>query len=258
MFVHNLNPNLVDLPYLQIRYYGLMYALGFLITYFLLLFLAKERKMSLDKEKILDLIVYSMIGTILGGRMGYILFYNLPFYFRNPLEILAIWHGGMSFHGGFIGVTIAALIFCRKHKINFWKLADMTVIPLAISLFFGRIGNFINGELVGRITTVPWAFKFPGVEGYRHPSQLYEAGKNLFIFIVLWFNRNKKYKDGSYYAIFIMMYSVLRFSIEFFRQPDSQIGFLVFGLSMGQILCVISFSIGAYLWFRLNKSSKAN
>lgn len=248
MFVHNINPALMAIGPLEIRYYSLAYVIGAIFTYFMLQKLAKERHIGLSKEDILDFVAYMLLSIVIFSRLFYILIYNLPYYLNNPLEMLAVWHGGLSFHGGLFGAVVFALVYCKKKKLNFWKLADMTVIPVAVCLFLGRIGNFINGEVYGRIASVPWAVKFKDAEGYRHPSQLYEAAKNLFMFIVLYSIRNKKLKDGVLFWIFIVMYGSLRFFIEFFREPD---GILFLGLSTGQGLSLLMLLIGipSLFWF---------
>ena len=253
MFYHNINPILLKLGPFEIRYYGLFFVLGFVITYFMLIYLAKKRQLPLTKDDISDFLLYEIIGIILGARIIYVLVYNLKFYIINPLHILAIWQGGLSFHGGLIGAVIAGFIFCRKKKINFYELADIVVIPLALGLALGRIGNFTNGELYGRITNVSWAFKFPNVEGFRHPSQIYASLKNLFIFIVLWNAKNIKLPRGFLFWLFVTLYSFLRFVVEFFREPDIQLGFFFGWLSMGQLLSIIMFTIGFYFLHKIYK-----
>ncbi len=253
MFYHNINPVLLKLGPFEIHYYGLFFVLGFIIAYFMLIYLAKKRQLTLTKEDISDFLLYGILGTIIGARIFYVLFYNLNFYFTNPLHIFAIWQGGLSFHGGLIGVIIAGFIFCRKKKIDFYELADITVIPLALGLALGRMGNFINGELYGRITNMPWAFKFPHVEGFRHPSQIYESLKNFFIFIVLWNAKNMKLPRGFLFWLFVTLYSFLRFVVEFFREPDTQLGFFFGWLTMGQLLSIIMFSIGFYFLHKIYK-----
>src|SRR3989338_6692703 len=188
----------------------------------------------------------------------YVLVYNLKFYLANPLQIFAIWQGGLSFHGGLLGAIIAAIIFCRKKKINFYDLADITVIPLALGLALGRIGNFTNGELFGRITNVPWAVKFPDAEGFRHPSQIYESLKNFFIFSVLWYGKNMKLPKGFMFWLFVIMYSALRFMVEFFRHQDEQLGFIIGFLSMGQVLSIVMFVIGIFFFYKVSKKAKIN
>jgi len=253
MFYHNINPTLLKIGPFEIRYYGIIFVLGFIIAYYMLLYLGRKREINLSKDDVETFILYQMIGVIAGARLFAVFVYNPGFYLANPLEIFAIWHGGLSFHGGLIGGVVAGLIFCRKKNIGFYKLADIIVIPAAIALCLGRIANFINGELVGRITDVPWAVKFKGYEGFRHPSQIYESLKNLFIFGVLWKIKDKKLPDGFLFWSFVLMYSVLRFSIGFFRAPDPQFGFVAFGLTMGQILNIIMFLVGVGFILRLKK-----
>ena len=258
MFIHNIDPVLLSLGPFQIRYYGLFWLIGFVMGYFLLIHLAKRKELSITKDDIADLLLYIIIGTILGARLFYILVYNLPFYLSNPFEMLAVWHGGLSFHGGLIGAVIAELIYCRRKKIGFYDVADIIVMPLALGLALGRIGNFINGELYGRITDVPWAVKFPDAEGFRHPSQIYASFKDLAIFFALWIMKDKNFPKGFMFWAFVVMYSILRFTMEFFRQPDEQLGFIIGFLSMGQILSIIMFSIGAFFLYRLYKKSSNN
>lgn len=254
MFYNNINPTLLKLGPFEIRYYGIIFVLGFILAYFFINHLAKQRNLKLTKEDILDLLFYLIIGTITGARIFEILFYNLKYYLENPFEMLAIWHGGLSFHGGFVGAIIACCLYCRKKKINFYDLADICVVPLAFGLFLGRIANFINGELVGRITEVPWCVKFKSYEGCRHPSQLYESFKNLVIFSILWFLKDKKLKKGIMFWSFVLIYSAFRFFVEFFRAPDEQIGFIL-GLTMGQWINLVMFFVGLYFFVRIKKQS---
>lgn len=252
MFYNNINPTLLRLGPFEIRYYGIIFVLGFILAYFFIKYLAKQRNLSLKKDDILDLLFYLIIGTIIGARIFAILFYNLKYYLANPFEMLAIWHGGLSFHGGLVGAVIAAYIYCRKKNISFYDLADIVVIPLALGLFLGRIANFINGELVGRITDLPWCVKFKNYDGCRHPSQLYESFKNLIIFSILWFVKDKRLKKGILFWSFIIMYSTFRFFIEFVRAPDPQIGFIL-GLTMGQWLNIVMLIIGLFFFIKINK-----
>lgn len=250
MFYHNISPVLLRLGSLEIRYYGLMYLVSFLIVYFMLKYLAKKRKLKLKPEDIDEISLYTVLSIILGARIFYILVYNLKFYLSNPFEMIAIWHGGLSFHGGLIGGVIFIYFYCKKKNIDLYTLLDLLAIPFGLALMLGRIGNFINGELYGRITDLPWAVKFNGVEGPRHPSQLYEASKNLLIFIVMWNLKDKKLPKGFLFWLFIVMYSVLRFFIEFVREPDPQLGFFFSFLTMGQILNIIMFVVGLVFLFR--------
>jgi phosphatidylglycerol---prolipoprotein diacylglyceryl transferase len=244
-FVDNLNPVLVHLGPLEIHWYGLMYALAFVIGYYLICYLAPKRGMPLDRDGVALLIFYLAAGVLLGGRLGYVLFYNLPYYLQQPAKIAAIWDGGMSFHGGLIGVTVAAVIFSRENRIGFLRLADLVVPAVPLGLFLGRIGNFINGELWGRPSDVPWAMIFPraplvdGLMVPRHPSQLYEAAlEGLVLFAILWTLAQRKLPDGVLLGVFLAFYGVFRCFVEFFRQPDVQIGLIGGVISMGQILSI--------------------
>ena len=252
MFYHNINPTLVHLGPFEIRYYGIIFVFGFIIAYFLIYYLAQKRGLRLSKDDVADLIFYLIIGTVMGARIFEIVFYDLKYYLANPLQMFAVWRGGLSFHGGFLGAVIAGYLYCRKKKIGFNDLADIAVIPLAFGLFLGRIANFINGEVVGRVTNVPWCFYFKGYEGCRHPSQFYESFKNLFIFSVLWFLKDKKLKKGVMFWSFVLMYSAIRFFIEFLKDPG-EIGFIL-GLTMGQWLNIGMFIVGLYFFVKVNKS----
>ncbi len=257
MFIHNINPVLATIGPFQIRYYGLVYAIGFLCAYFILRWMAKKGEIkNLTVEKTDSFIIYFIIGAILGARILLFVFYYPATLITNPLEVLMIWHGGMSFHGGIIGAVIAGLIFSRKHKVSFYKLSDFLVLPLSFFLIFGRIANFINGELVGTKTNVPWCVVFKDYDGCRHPSQLYEAFKNLVIFAVLsllYFSKEvkKKLKDGIIFWLFVLMYGVFRFIITFWRDDPR-----VFGLSMGQYLCIVMVLVSSYFLFRIQTNKK--
>ncbi len=247
MFASHINPVLFSIGAIEVRYYGLFYVIGFVFGYFLFLYLAKERKIKITKSEVTDFFVYIILGAIIGGRLFYAIVYNPGYYVHHLLEIFAIWKGGISFHGGFIGATAAAIIFIRKKGLDFYEIADIMVIPLAAARGLGRIGNFINGELYGRVTDVWWAVKFPGAEGFRHPSQIYEAFKNLFIFNILFFIRHLKLPKGFLFWLFILMTGAFRFVIEFFREPDPQLGFIVGWLTMGQILSILMVIVGGVM-----------
>lgn len=261
MFYHNINPVLLEIGPFQIRYYGLFYALGFTIAYFMISYLAKRKQLNITKDDIADLIVYEIIGIVLGARIVYVLFYNLIFYLQSPLEIFALWHGGLSFHGGLVGAISAAFLFCKKKKIEFYDLADIAVMPVALALALGRIGNFINGELAGRITNISWCIDYSKnkfVENLpsecRHPSQIYASIKNFAIFAVLWIIKDKKLPKGFMFWSFVTLYGLFRTIVEFFRAPDEQIGFIFNYFTMGQLLSFPLFLLGAYMLFRLNKN----
>ena len=260
MFYHNISPVLLEIGPLQIRYYGLFYALGFMIAYFMIAYLAKRKELPLTKDDVADFIIYQVMGIIFGARIVYILFYNLIFYIRNPIEIIALWHGGLSFHGGLLGAVLATYLFCKKKKIHFYDIADIAVIPVALALALGRIGNFINAELYGRITDVSWCLDYSKNQyaadvpnGCRHPSQIYESLKNFFIFAVLWIIKDKKLPKGFMFWSFVALYGLLRTIMEFFRQPDEQIGLIFNYFTMGQLLSFPLFLLGAYMLFRLRK-----
>lgn len=238
----NFNPDLINIGPLRIRWYGVMYVLGFIASYFLIQKQERSRQIGLVGHVVQDLIFYLAIGLIVGGRLGYVVFYEFNdygAYLRNPLEIVATWHGGMSFHGGFIGVFLAAVLFCRVRKLPFPAVADSIVVTSPIGLGLGRIGNFINGELLGLPTDLPWGMVFPaGGPVPRHPSQLYEAFfEGLVLFAILWTIRRKRFPDGMMVVFFLFIYGVGRFFIEFVKEPDPQIGYLFTYFTMGQILC---------------------
>jgi len=239
-----------------LRYYGLMYAIGAILVYFIVKKLFQKHKIKVTNDQLIDLLTYGIAGVILGGRLGYVLFYNLTYFVHNPLKIFAVWDGGMAFHGGLLGVILTSLLFCKKNKCDFYALADLAIIPVFIALALGRIGNFINGELVGRITTVPWGMEFEGYEDNRHPSQLYEFGKNILIFLLLVFSLRFKLKKGSYFWGGIMLYGLFRFLVEFTRQPDIQIGFIFQYFTMGQLLSLPMFLIGLRMIIKINSSKK--
>ncbi|NLI82454.1 MAG: prolipoprotein diacylglyceryl transferase [Deltaproteobacteria bacterium] len=240
----NIDPDLVQIGPLRIRWYGVMYVLGFIASYFLIQKQERSRQIGLVGPIVQDLIFYLAIGLILGGRLGYVLFYEFNdygSYLRNPLEIFATWHGGMSFHGGFIGVLLAAILFCRRRKLPFAAVADSIVVTTPIGLGLGRIGNFINAELLGLPTDLPWGMIFPGGGPLpRHPSQLYEAFfEGVVLFALLWVLRRRPFPDGMMVVFFLFFYGIGRFFIEFVKEPDPQIGYLFTYFTMGQILCAM-------------------
>ena len=249
------NPVLIDLGPVRLSWYGLMYVFGFFASYLLVRYQMKKRDFGISKPEVEDLYFYLILGLIIGARLGYVLFYDLTMYLKEPLEIFAIWHGGMSFHGGLIGVLIVAILFCWKRKKSFWKIADLVIVTAPIGLGLGRIGNFINGELYGRVTQVPWGMIFPrGGPLPRHPSQLYESAlEGGILFLVLWLLKGKKIPAGTLLTIFIGLYGAFRFLVEFFREPDAQLGFVVGPFTMGQILCALMILAGIGLMFYLRK-----
>ncbi len=252
VFIHNIDPVLLHLGPLEIRYYGLAYVLGFVLSYFLLKHLIKKKQVAMSVEELDNLVLYVAIGLLLGSRIFYFIFYNFGMLLENPLHLFKIWEGGMSFHGGLIGVITAGIIFCRQYKKDFYELADLVVIPVALGLGIGRIANFINAELYGRATTIPWAVDFgDGIP--RHPSQLYESAKNFVMVSILWILKEKEnLKKGTLLWTFITLYGTFRFFIEFVREPDQQLGFVLFHFfTMGQVLTAIMAVTGSVMLIRM-------
>ena len=257
----NINPVALDLGVIKIRWYALSYIVGILLSWFLILKIIKIKKIDLNSKEISDLISNCMIGIIIGGRLGYVFFYNPEYYSNNLLEIFKIWNGGMSFHGGFIGVIFAVIYSSKLFKIPILTFADLIAIVAPVGLFFGRLANFINGELFGRTTNHSFGIIFPnGGDVPRHPSQLYEAFfEGIVLFIILWvmmhlFDLLKK--PGIITSLFIFLYGLFRFFIEFFREPDQHIGLLYFEFSMGQILSFPMILIGLYFSIIFYNKSK--
>ena len=242
MLIHpQIDPIAISLGPLAVRWYGLMYLLGFGIA-FVLARSRIKRGMSGDiSYAIFDaLFFFSVLGVVLGGRLGYVLFYNPAYYFSHPLDILSVWQGGMSFHGGFLGVLLAMAYIARKHRMGWLAITDFIAPLIPPALAAGRIGNFINGELWGRVTDLPWGMVFRGAGPLpRHPSQLYEfALEGVLLFAILWLYSARPRPRGAVSAMFLIGYGGLRFCAEFFREPDDFLGLLALGLSMGQWLSV--------------------
>lgn len=253
-----INPNIIEIGPFKLRWYGLMYVLGFLASYFLIKVQPRARRLGLQGRLLQDLIFYCAIGLIIGARLGYVLFYQFPdfgYYLEHPLEIIAVWHGGMSFHGGLIGAVLAGTLFCRTRQLPLWEVADTVIVTAPIALGLGRLGNFINGELYGRPSSVPWAMVFPtGGPLPRHPSQLYEAGlEGVLLFIILWGLKGMRLRPGAMVCLFLAGYGIFRFLAEFFRQPDPQIGLLWGMFSMGQMLCLAMILAAVVLWTLLKE-----
>jgi phosphatidylglycerol:prolipoprotein diacylglycerol transferase len=261
----HMNPNLFEIGAFQIRYYSLMYIVAFFLTYVLVSYRIKHEGYHYSNEIIQDFFVWAILGLILGARLGYVLFYQFDYYAGHPLEIFLPFEfsqgirfvgiSGMSYHGGAIGVLLASVIFCWKRMIHFWHFADLFCPAIPLGYTFGRIGNFINGELYGRITDVPWGMYFPLAPTHhlRHPSQLYEAFfEGIVLFVILWSLRKRNPFDGFLFALYLFGYGMVRFFIEFLREPDMHLGFIWASLSMGQVLCLLMMLAGwgvfAYRW----------
>ena len=251
----SIDPILISLGFLDIRWYSLSYIFTFIFGSILIKILNKKSLNNLSDIQIDKFFVWAVLGVIIGGRIGYVLFYQLQLFFLDPLYIFQIWKGGMSFHGGLIGMIFAIYIFAKQNNLSFFYLSDLVSIVAPIGLFLGRISNFINTELYGRVTDFPFAFIFPLIDNNpRHPSQLYEAffeGVVLFIILYLIFIKNsKKYFAGIISAYFLILYSIFRFLIEFLREPDSHLGFILNYFSMGQILCIPILFTGILILYR--------
>ena len=253
MNLAQIDPVALSIGSLQLRWYGLMYLAGFGLGWMLGRWRASRPGSGWTGPDVDDLLTCVMIGIILGGRLGYVLFYDLPVYINDPMEIMRIWNGGMSFHGGLLGVLGAFWYFARTRGRTFLEVSDFIAPLIPQGLFFGRLGNFINGELWGKVSDVPWAIVFPGAGPLpRHPSQLYEAAlEGLLLFIMVWVFSRKPRKVGAVSGLFAFGYGVFRFAVEFVRMPDVQLGYLAFGwLTMGQLLCVPLIVAGAWLLCR--------
>lgn len=256
----NIDPVIVSFGIFSIRWYSLAYMAGILLGWWAIAKeTAKKPLENFNKSALDDMVMWAVFGIIFGGRLGYVLFYKPDYYLNHHKEILQVWEGGMSFHGGLVGTIIAFFLFCRKYKIKFLAFMDLIACVAPIGLFFGRITNFINGELFGRVTTAPVGMIFPnGGELPRHPSQLYEATlEGLLLFIIMFTllkTTDLRGKEGRLSGIFLIGYSLARIICENFRDPDSFIGFLYAGTTMGQILSLPMFAIGFYLLLRSKKS----
>jgi len=258
MFINNFDPVVIQIFSLEIRWYSLAYIFGILFAWiYCKKILIKDKKISKLFD---DLISYLIIGIILGGRLGYVLFYNAKYYLNNLIEIPMVWLGGMSFHGGLIGVLIATIIFSNKHNINKYIFLDLISASAPIGIFFGRISNFINSELYGRETDVLWSVVFIKVDNIsRHPSQIYEAAlEGLILFFIMFFFTKKNYilKPGLISSLFLIFYSLFRFFVEFYRAPDEQLGFVLLNLTMGQVISLIFLCFAFYLFFTKKNENK--
>jgi phosphatidylglycerol:prolipoprotein diacylglycerol transferase len=251
----HINPILADLGPIQIRWYSLAYIFGIFLGAIYFQYLAKKIKLKLSQNFMDDFITSIILGIIIGGRLGFTLIYNPKYYITHPIEILKTWNGGMSFHGGLIGFFIATLLVCRSHKVKTFAILDLAACCAPIGIFLGRIANFVNSELYGRKSDMPWAVIFPDVDSIaRHPSQIYEAlteGTLLFIILNIALTKFKLYKhQGVLSGLFCVFYSLFRFTVENFRQPDEQVGFVIYHLTMGQLLSIAMIILGAFIVYK--------
>jgi phosphatidylglycerol:prolipoprotein diacylglycerol transferase len=254
-----IDPVFLRIGPLAFRWYGLMYILGFLAAYFIIKTQSKRRGVVLSADNVADIVFFIAMGVVLGGRIGYILFYNLSWYLAHPLKVFAVWEGGMSFHGGLLGAIVAALIVFRKSGLDIWEMGDIVALAIPVGLGLGRLGNFINGELFGRVTDLPIGVLFPeGGPLPRHPSQLYEALlEGVLLLLILWWLSFFKTPKGCIFWSFVAGYGFFRFIVEFFREPDQQLGFLWGGATMGQLLSLPMFVLGIIMIVRGYLRSKS-
>lgn len=251
------NPVIFQIGPFQARWYGLMYSITFLLAYFYLRYSSIAAKLKQNEKE--SLLLSTILGVVLGGRIGYILFYNLSYYLQNPLKIFAVWEGGMSFHGGLLGVALTCYWFCKKYKHSYLLVGDILASYTPVGLFFVRIGNFMNGELYGRLAT-NFCLHFPtDPENCRYPSQLFEAFlEGLVLFIILYFIHKKTKTEGMVTGWFLILYGVFRILVEFFREPDKQIGYLFNVITQGQLLSIFMILAGIVLFLSLRKKKKSS
>ena len=270
-FPQTIDPVILSIGSFKLQYYGLMYIVAFAITFFLVLYrIKREDRFEITSDQIKDLTTYMILGLVIGARLGYVLFYNLSYYLKHPLEIILpfsfsngvsfVGISGMSYHGGLVGTILAAWLYIRKAKLDWWSAVDLYIPAIPLGYTFGRLGNFINGELFGRVTTASIGMYFPTAKAgeLRHPSQLYEAFfEGIFLFAILWSIRKVNLPKGAMLAFYLIGYGAVRFFIEYFRQPDAHLGFVLLSFSMGQILCALMIGSGIALYFYLHRQAKA-
>lgn len=255
----SINPEIVRIGPFAIRWYGVMYLLGFGSSYALVRHQIKKKGLPLTREFLDSFYTFLILGLIIGARLGYVIFYNLSFYIHHPVDVFALWEGGMSFHGGLIGSTLAGIWCCKRYNADPRQVADLVTVTAPIGLGLGRLGNFINGELYGRTTAAPWGMVFPGAGPLpRHPSQLYEfLLEGVVLFTLLWSLRDRAWKPAVLTALFMILYGVFRFLAEFFREPDPQLGFIAGPFTMGQALSALMALVGAVLFLRANRDASS-
>jgi phosphatidylglycerol:prolipoprotein diacylglycerol transferase len=251
----HIDPVMVRIGPFAVRWYGIMYLVGFTASYALVRYQIKKRGLALTGDFLDTLYTWLFLGLMIGARLGYVIFYDLSSYLSHPLEIFAVWHGGMSFHGGFIGSVLAGVWCSKRFKVDPWQVADLIMVTAPIGLGCGRLGNFINGELFGRVTNVPWGMVFPaGGPLPRHPSQLYEfLLEGVVLFTILWIMKDRVLRSGRLTALFVILYGVFRFVAEFIREPDPQLGFILGPFTMGQLLSSLMAFAGAALLYLKRK-----
>ncbi len=265
----HINPNIIHIGSFQIRYYGLMYLVAFAVTYLLVMYRLRNEGYEYLKATIQKYFIWVVFAVLIGGRLGFVLFYDLKYFVAHPLEIISpfdysngfryVGFFGMSYHGGLLGVVFVSLLFCYRNEINFWRFADLLSPAIPLGYTFGRIGNFLNGELYGRVTSVPWGMYFPldPLGQLRHPSQLYEAFfEGIFLFVILWSLRKKRYFDGFLFCLYIIGYGTVRFFVEFVREPNPGLGAILDFLTMGQVLCV-AMILGGIVVMLIRKNQKS-
>lgn len=257
----HINPAFLEIGSFQLRYYGLMYLVAFTVVYLLVIHRIRDERFEYSKEIVQTYAVWTVVALLIGARLGYVLFYNLEYYLSHPLAVVLPFEGsggkvrfvgisGLSYHGGLVGIVLASILFVRRYEIDFWHFSDLLCPVIPLGYTFGRVGNFLNGELYGRMTDVWWGMYFPQdpLNALRHPSQLYEAFfEGIFLFAVLWSIRKKECLRGKMLALYLIGYGAVRFGIEFVRQPDPQIGLVAGVFSMGQILCLVMVFFGITL-----------
>ncbi|MGD8519827.1 MAG: prolipoprotein diacylglyceryl transferase [Desulfobacterales bacterium] len=267
----NIDPVIFSIGSFRLQYYGLMYIVAFALTFFLAVYRAKrENRFEVSMDQLKDVMTYMIVGLIIGARLGYVVFYNFSYYLKHPLEIFLPFSfsngftftgiSGMSYHGGLIGVVLAGWLYVRRTQLNPWDIIDLFFPAAPLGYTFGRLGNFINGELYGRVTSAKIGMYFPLAETreLRHPSQLYEAFfEGIFLFAVLWSVRKFKLPRGAMLPLYLIGYGLVRFIIEYFREPDAHLGFVLFSFSMGQVLCFLMIVSGIALYIYLFQKQQA-